>query len=235
MTGGRITAPLAVFILGSSAGCGGPYSTLDPAGPAASAAAFLWWGMFGLFTLVLVFVVGLWLYAMRRDPDPAGGQDVGRVHRRLLVGGGLVLPMASILVLLAFGIPAGHMMLPLPPAEGEALRIDVRAHQWYWETHYPGTGVRLVDEVHMPAGVPVNVHLTSEDVIHSFWVPRLAGKLDAIPGHENVLRLRAYSPGIYRGQCAEFCGVGHAHMQFTVHVYTPEDFEAWLEAAQHDD
>jgi cytochrome c oxidase subunit II len=172
---------------------------------------------------------------MRRDPRSPREQDSRRLHRRLLVGGGLVLPLGSILVLLAFGIPAGHRMLPLPPDDGTAMRIDVRAQQWWWESSYPGTGIRLADEVHMPAGVPVDVHLSSADVIHSFWVPRLAGKLDAIPGHENVLRLQADAPGVYRGQCAEFCGLGHAHMQFTVHVHTPEEFEIWLEAAQQDD
>jgi cytochrome c oxidase subunit II len=231
----RVTAPGAAIILLHLAGCGGPYSTLDPAGPAASSAAFLWWGMFAFFTLVLLFVTGVWLYAMVRDPGSPREQESRRLHNRLIVGGGLVLPLGTILVLLAFGIPAGHRMLPLPPDEGTAMRIDVRAQQWSWETSYPGTGIRLADEVHMPAGVPVDVHLSSADVIHSFWVPRLAGKLDAIPGHENVLRLQADAPGIYRGQCAEFCGLGHAHMQFTVHVHTPEDFAAWLEAAQQDD
>ena len=235
MKGSRIAAAGVVFILSHATGCGGPYSTLDPAGPSASSAAALWWGMFAFFTLVMLFVIGLWLYAMYRDPGSPGEQETRRLNTRLIVGGGLALPLVSIVVLLAFGIPAGHKMLPWPPEEGPAVRIDVRGHQWWWETSYPGTGIRLVDEVHMPAGVPVDVHLSSSDVIHSFWVPRLAGKLDAIPGHENVLRLLADAPGIYRGQCAEFCGLGHAHMQFTVHVHTPEDFEAWLEAAQQDD
>jgi cytochrome c oxidase subunit II len=231
----RLAAPGTVIIALQFAGCGGPYSMLDPAGPTASSAALLWWGMFFFFTLVLLFVIGIWLYAMHRDPGSPRAQDSRRFNNRLLFGGGLVLPLGSITVLLAFGIPAGHKMLPLPADDERAMRIDVRAHQWSWETSYPGTGIRLVDEVHMPAGVPVNVHLSSADVIHSFWVPRLAGKLDAIPGHENVLRLQADSPGIYRGQCAEFCGLRHAHMQFTVHVHTQEDFAVWLKAAQQDD
>jgi cytochrome c oxidase subunit II len=235
MMASRLPALGAAIILLQLPGCGGPYSMLDPAGPTATSAALLWWGMFIFFTLVMLVVISLWLYAMYRDPGSPREQDSRRLHNRLLVGGGLVLPLASITVLLAFGIPAGHKMLPMPPADGTVMRVDVRAHQWWWETTYPGTGVRLTDEVHMPAGVPVNVHLSSDDVIHSFWVPRLAGKLDVIPGHENVLRLQADSPGIYRGQCAEFCGRGHAHMQFTVHVHTQEDFEAWLKAAQQHD
>jgi cytochrome c oxidase subunit II len=235
MRGSRIAAPGVTFILLHVTGCHGPFATLDPAGPSASSAAALWWGMFLFFALVMLFVIGIWLYAMYRDPGPQDEQATRRLHGRLLVGGGLALPLVSIAVLLAFGIPAGHKMLPWPPAEGMAVRIDVRGHQWWWETSYPGTGIRLVDEIHMPAGVPVDVHLTSADVIHSFWVPRLAGKLDAIPGHENVLRLRTDTPGVYRGQCAEFCGLRHAHMQFTVFVHTREDFEAWLEVLQQDD
>jgi cytochrome c oxidase subunit II len=217
------------------AGCGGPYSTLDPAGPAAAAVAMLWWGMFAFFSLVLLALLGLWLFAMRREPGLIGKREVRRIHVRCLIGGGLILPLASIAVLLGVGIPLGHHMLPLAVDGGRVLRIDVKARQWWWEIRYPDTGVRLVNELHIPAGVPVNVHLTSADVIHSFWVPRLGGKLDAIPGRSNVLRLQADAPGTYLGQCAEFCGLGHAHMQFSVHAHRADDFDRWLEAAQAHD
>jgi cytochrome c oxidase subunit II len=90
-------------------------------------------------------------------------------------------------------------MLPLPPAEGAALEIHVTAHQWRWEVQYPEADIRLVDELHIPAGRPVDMHLSSADVIHSFWVPRLGGKLDAIPGRTNVLRLQADTPGSLPG------------------------------------
>jgi cytochrome c oxidase subunit II len=217
---------------GLLAGCSGPYSALDPAGPAARTTALMWWGLFSYFSLVLVVVIALFLYALRRDPDKAEARETGRVERRWLVGGGLVLPSASIAVILALGIPMGHSLLPLPPPDGQqVVRIDVTGRQWHWEIHYPGTSLHLVDELHIPAGLPVDVHLRSADVIHSFWVPRLAHKLDAIPGHVNVLRLVADEPGSYRGQCAEFCGLGHAHMDFVVHAHTPEDFYRWLEAA----
>jgi cytochrome c oxidase subunit II len=211
------------------AGCDGPFSTLQPAGPSAAAAASLWWGMLLFATTVLVAVVALWLLAMWRDPGEIDDAAAQRVQNRWIIGGGLVLPLASITVLLAFGIPAGHRMLPLPPAEGEALRIEVTARQWQWRVHYPDSDITLHNAVHIPAGVPVDVHLTSEDVIHSFWVPRLGGKLDMLPGRTNVLRLQAHEPGSYRGQCAEFCGVGHAHMHFTVEVHAPEAFEHWLQ------
>lgn len=191
--------------------------------------------MFIFSALVLVVVAGLWLYAMRRTQSNTDAAHLQRIHRRWIVGGGVVLPTLSTVLLLAFGIPIGHRMLPLPPADGEALRIEVTGHQWWWQVHYPDTTIRLENEVHVPTGLPVDIHLTSADVIHSFWVPRLAGKLDAIPGRTNILRLVADQPGLYRGQCAEFCGLQHAHMQFTLHAHSPEDFAHWLQEAQRDD
>ena len=211
------------------AGCSGPLSTLDPAGPSAVTAAWLWWGMFAFSSVVLIMVPGLWIYAMRRDGGHESDEQAQRIQNRWLIGGGLILPFGAMAVLLFFGIPAGHSMLPLPPTDGDAVRIDVHAHQWWWQVSYPGTDIELQSEVHIPAGTPVDIHLTSEDVIHSFWVPRLGGKVDAIPGHENVLRLHASEPGTYHGQCAEFCGRGHAHMGFTVIAHEPDAFETWRE------
>ena len=187
--------------------------------------------MFGFFTLVLIIVIALWWYAMRRPPQP----DNPRLHNRWIVGGGLLLPLFSIAGLLAVGIPLGRQMLPLPSATGEVLRIDVTGHQWWWEIRYPDTGITLRNELHIPVATPVDIHLTTVDVIHAFWVPRLGGKLDAIPGRTNVLRLQADTPGLYRGQCAEFCGLHHAHMQFTVTAHSPAGFTRWLqEAGRHD-
>jgi cytochrome c oxidase subunit II len=217
------------------AGCSGPMSALEPAGPGAQVGAWLWWGMFGFFTLVLVVVIGLWWHAMRRDPGQVDERQAQRIENRWIAWGGLVLPIGSIVVILAFGIPLGQRMLPLPPAEGEALRIDVTSHQWWWEVSYPGTDIVLENQLHIPAGVPVDLHLTSSDVIHSFWVPRLGGKMDMFPGRTNVLRLEANEPGIYHGSCSEFCGVGHAHMRFTVEAHAADDFRAWLEEGQTGD
>jgi cytochrome c oxidase subunit 2 len=109
---------------------------------------------------------------------------------------------------------------------------------WSWHFTQPGEGgamVATVGTLYVPAGRPVDVIVTTEDVIHSFWVPRLGGKLDTIPGRITILRLQADEPGEYRGQCAEFCGVGHAHMQFVVNALSEEDFAAWLEEAQTDE
>lgn len=218
----------------SLAGCGGPFSMLDPAGPSAATAAMLWWGMLALFSLVYIAVCGLWLYAMFRTPPASGEARDQRIHRRWLIGGGLVLPVGSIALLLAFGIPAGHSMLPLPE-DGDVLEIRVTAHQWRWAVHYPDGNISLENELHIPTGRPVDVHLSSADVIHSFSVPRLGGKLDAIPGRTHVLRLLADAQGSYRGQCAEFCGTGHAHMHFTVIAHAPEDFATWREESSGND
>jgi len=213
------------------AACEGPLSTLDPAGPAAQAAAGLWWGMFSYFTLICALVIALWYYAMRRP----GEGDNPRANRIWIIGGGLVLPLVSITAILIAGIPAGRQMLPLPATVRDVLRIDVTGHQWWWEVRYPGRAISLRNELHIPVGSPVDIHLTTADVIHSFWVPRLGGKLDTIPGRTNILRLQADEAGLYRGQCAEFCGLHHAHMQFTVTAHPPEEFARWLEEATPDD
>lgn len=211
--------------------------------------------MLGWFSLVFIGVLSLWWYALLRSPaakdrpsteefsteEPATEKSStekefspanDRVHDRWIIGGGIVLPLLTIAILLLVGVPAGYRMLPVTTA-AEVLRINVTGHQWWWEIHYPDTGLRLRNEIHIPAGVPVDIHLSTADVLHAFWVPRLAGKLDAVPGRTTILRLQADEPGIYRGQCAEFCGLHHAHMQFTVTAHPPADFHIWQEGA-HD-
>lgn len=190
--------------------------------------------MFGGFSLVLATVIALWLYALRKPQRDYTEQRASSIQKRWLIGGGVILPSAAMVAVLVFGVPLGHRMLPLPPDDGPALRIEVTGHQWWWQVRYPGTGRQLKDEVYIPVGQPIDIHLTSADVIHSFWVPRLAGKLDAIPGRTNVLRLQATEPGEYRGQCAEFCGLRHAHMQFTVKALPQDQFNAWLETSARD-
>lgn len=190
--------------------------------------------MFGFSALVLLAIVALWLYAMWRKPKPITDAEARRLSLSWIIGGGLVLPVVSLAVLLGFGIPMGYRMLPLPLTGQTPLRIDVTGHQWWWEIRYPDTGIVLKNELHLPAGVPVDIHVTSSDVIHSFWVPRLAGKLDMIPGRINILRLQADAPGHFRGQCAEFCGSGHAGMVLAVQAHTPQEFKIWLERNKHE-
>lgn len=208
------------------AACEGPQSILDPAGPAARDVTLLWWPMLIVATFVLAGVTAAWIVAMLRRPRDFSPEEAKRISRRWVVGGGILLPTASIALLLGFGVPAGDRMLPL---RSEApLRIDVTGRQWQWDVAYPGSSVVLVDELHLPAGRPVHIHVTSADVIHSFWVPRLGPKIDAVPGRTNVLRLQADEAGSFRGQCSEFCGTGHAHMVLRVQVHTEAGFSAWL-------
>jgi cytochrome c oxidase subunit II len=207
------------------AGCSGPASTLDPAGPAAATIATLWWVMLAgaavLFTLVMV----LFVLVIRR---PGWGSDVSPT--RWIVLGGLVLPAVVLPPLVAYGLVAGERLLPLmgnaPP------RIEAEGRQWVWTFRYPAHGgVATTNVLHLPAGVPVDIAVTSVDVIHSFWVPRLAGKIDAVPGHTNLLRIRADEPGRYDGRCSESCGLGHTTMRFSVVVHRAEDFAAALTQA----
>lgn len=151
---------------------------------------------------------------------------------RWVVGGGIALPVISIVALMVFAAPTGRGMLPL--ANDDAERIEVTGHQWWWEVRYPGkegerdvvTANRLV----MPAGEPVDFRITSADVIHSFWIPRLGGKRDMVPGRYTTIRLEADAPGVFGAQCAEYCGAQHTHMLLHVEALERGDFEAWLAA-----
>lgn len=206
------------------AGCGGPLSTLDPAGPSAAAIAQLWWlmltGAVVLFGLVMVLLLSAFV---RRSAAP----DRPKLW---LAGGGLVLPVMVLMPLLGFGLLTGERLLAHPRA-AEVTRIEVEARQWQWTFRYPATagGTRVsVNELHLPVGRPVDLHVTSPDVIHGFWIPRLGGKIDAIPGHINVIRLSADRPGSYHGVCAEFCGGGHTAMDFRVTAHADDNYEGRL-------
>lgn len=210
-------------------GCAGVQSALDPAGPSAQAIAQVWWWMLGVSVVVLVLVLALWMAGMRRRRGARRGTPGS--GKAWLVGGGIVLPTSAIVALLAFGADAGLHQLPLPGMDPAPLRIDAVAGQWRWEFRYGGdAGPRLENQLRLPAGRAVHIHTSSSDVIHSFWVPALGGKLDAIPGRTLVLRLQARQPGRWRGQCAEFCGIGHAHMVFEVEALPAAEFDAWLRA-----
>lgn len=190
--------------------------------------------MFGVAALVWlgVCVAGVWAMRKRAANTPANSPaQARRIAVRWLVGGGLLLPGTAILALLIFGSPAGFHQLPWPGAAQAPLRVEAIGHQWWWEIHYPDTGLRLRNEMRIPAGRAVDVHTRSADVIHSFWVPRLGGKLDAVPGRTLVVRLRADQAGTYRGLCAEFCGHGHAHMGMTVQAMPGPAFDAWLQTS----
>jgi len=196
------------------AGCDGPLSTLNPAGPVARDIAWLWWAMLAgaaLITLMVGVLVAMGFGRPRDIPE-----------RRWTMTLGLWFSVAVLSVMLAAGLWVGERILP---RDAGAVQVQAHAYQWGWRFTQPGADgqpVETTDILYIPAGQPVEVLVTAEDVIHSFWVPRLAGKVDAIPGRTNRLRLQADAPGHHDGLCAEFCGVGHAVMRFVLVAY-PHD------------
>lgn len=201
-----------------AAGCSGPLSTIDPAGPHARSVATLWWIMLGGATLLatLVFVL-LWLAFRRRERARRAPADP-----RLWIGGlGLAMPAVVLMALLGYALAVGVATLPAPAADVPQIRVTAR--QYAWDVVLPG-GRTAHNRLDIPAGRPVDLVITADDVIHSLWIPRLAGKMDAIPGHTNRLRIVADRPGTYRGECAEYCGVGHRDHGF---VAVAHDAAAW--------
>ncbi|HKR44300.1 MAG TPA: cytochrome c oxidase subunit II [Paraburkholderia sp.] len=205
--------------------CAGPLSTLSPSGPAAASIAGLWWVMLAGAAVLFALVLVLFVLVIQR---PGWGSRVSPA--RWIVLGGLVLPAVILLPLIGYALYAGERLLPLPGRTTP--RIEAIARQWSWTFRYPDAGgLETKNVLHLPAGTPVDIVVTSEDVVHAFWIPRLAGKIDAIPGHQTRLRVEAVQPGQYEGLCNQFCGLGHAGMHFTVIVDRPEDFSAALKEA----
>ena len=190
--------------------------------------------VYGIVTWVAIgiaLVVGLalaWILVRFRDrPGVSRVPAQTRGHTLLEIS----WTIAPALVLLAIAIPTIQVIFrtqAAPPRD--ALEITVYGHQWWWEFRYPALQVVTANELHVPAGRPVALTLQGPDVIHSFWVPQLGGKRDVVPGRLNRLTFTAETPGEYRGQCAEFCGVSHANMGMRVIVDAPEAFARWVAA-----
>ncbi len=207
------------------AACSGPLSTLDPAGASAGLIAGLWWVMLLGAALITTFVFALLLLAWWRKPA------VGPDERVWTMGLGVGFTLTVLVGLVGYGFWVGERIVA---RDDGALRVSAHARQWEWEFTQPGPdGAPLVtqDVLYIPAGRPFDIEITSSDVIHSFWVPRLGGKMDAVPGRTNVARLMADAPGIHEGLCAEFCGIGHSVMRFTVVVYEEGAFPDLSEIA----
>jgi cytochrome c oxidase subunit 2 len=223
---GRRRWPLAA-VAAAAGGCSGDSSVVSPKGPAASSVAGLWWPMLFAATAVFAFVAGMLLLAAargrRRTEEQAKGAAAWGEPFILIAG---VLVSGAILVGF-FVFSLGRMQALADGGRRTKLTVAVVGHDWWWEVRYPN-GAVSANEIHIPTGVPVRLELTTDDVIHSFWVPRLGPKTDMIPGQRNSLWLEASEPGVYRGQCAEFCGLQHANMIIRVVADTPPDFEQWV-------
>ena len=200
---------------------------LDPQGPVSEAMAGLWWLMFWLGLAVVVAVVVvlvLGLFRRRRDGEPPPDRQ-GSFGRWFVVAG-VVTPLVILVVV--FGATVRAMRFVPTTAPPEAMVIEVVGHQFWWEVRYPDQEVTVRDELHLPVGRRVNLQLSSADVIHSFWVPELAGKIDMLPDHPNTLVLQADQPGQYRSRCAEYCGLEHTRMVLSVVAESEERFAAWV-------
>jgi cytochrome c oxidase subunit 2 len=222
---GHVRVHLTLTALLAAGGCVSEQSALHPAGTDAADVARLFWIMTVAGAVIWTIVMAITLYAVvgRRRPKSERFAD------RFILVGGVVFPTVTLAVLLAYGLT----LLPAWTQEAAGLRINVRAEQFWWRVTYERPGappVETANEVHLPAGEVADFVLTSPDVIHSFWIPVLGGKMDAIPGRETRLQLTPTVPGRYRGVCAEFCGASHALMAFDVIVHEPAAFDAWLEA-----
>jgi cytochrome c oxidase subunit 2 len=215
-------------------------SALDPGGPKAAAILHLSWFLLITATVAYVLVIGALLYALRRSTrrpaafDDSDFDEPNRERARARWVAAAVAATALILLLFIFVDVTTARSLAGPAGE-RPLRIDVIGHQWWWEVKYPDSAnpqniVGTANEIHVPVGRTVSIKMTSSDVIHSFWAPNLDGKKDLIPGHETRTWFRADSAGVYRGQCAEFCGHEHAKMAFFIVAEPPTRFEHWLES-----
>ncbi|GGM12864.1 QoxB, Quinol oxidase subunit II [Pseudooceanicola nanhaiensis] len=194
---------------------------MHPAGPAAATIATLWWVLLAGATAIFLFVAGLIVLAWRRAP---GKSD----ERVFVVGLGLAFPLVVLAALLAYGLFIGERLLPR--AGPDVVTVQAEARQWAWRFGYADAPGRVTEGVlHIPAGRPVDVAITTADVIHAFWVPRLAGKLDAVPGRVNVLRIEAGSPGRYEGLGSEYNGPGYRDHRFTVVAHDPAGWDRFLQ------
>ncbi|MDX1548991.1 MAG: cytochrome c oxidase subunit II [Lysobacter spongiicola] len=219
-------APLLLAL--AAGGCDGPASTLAPAARGASDIAHLFLVMAVGATVVWAAVVGIALYAAFLRPRPHGR----RTARWLVLGGGVLVPTLTLGALLLYGL----VLMPQlrEPAPHDGLRIAVSGEQWWWRVDYhlpaQDAPVTLANEIRLPVGERIEFQLRSPDVIHSFWIPPLGGKLDMIPGRTTTLILEPTRTGTFRGICAEYCGASHARMQFVAQVMEREAFNRWLDA-----
>jgi cytochrome c oxidase subunit 2 len=186
--------------------------------------------MFGLAVAVCLVVFVLLGYSLLRrraqKAVPVGESTGGPGHRFILIAGGVI---PAIVIFVLFGFTLRAMGAISEPEEEASLTIEVIGHQWWWEVAYPDHDVVTANEIHIPVGQTVLLRLSSDDVIHSFAVPELQGRMDLVPGHTNSLWIEASQPGEYWGQCAEYCGLQHAHMGLLVIATPEEEFQTWLE------
>ena len=222
-------------IIAVASGCSGNQSALDPRGGPAIHLEHLIIATVILCTVVWILVMVMLGLALARGRRAAADSAKSEARLTMTV---IAAVAASVVIIAGLTIASFYTTRNIGVPESAALTITVKGQQWWWQVFYAGTdakpGFQTANEIHIPVGADVHLLLESADVIHSFWVPSLAGKQDLVPGRSNSLLLRAEKSGVYRGQCAEFCGLQHSHMAIMVIAEAPADYERWA-ASQRDD
>lgn len=231
-----LTGALALALAGCAADA--PQDSLDPAGPAARSIDGLFQPVMVVaaivFVVVQVLIVVMVVKFRRREETEDTFPDQLHGNTRLEVGW-TILPALVLAVVAVFTVP---VIFELNEEPDEALRVDVTGSKYWWAYEYedqdlvPGGGIVTANELHIPAGEPVYLSMTSTDVIHSFWAPRLNGKRDVVPGRIHTWTMEADEPGVYSGQCAEFCGTSHANMRLKVVAHDAAGWDAWVASQQ---
>jgi cytochrome c oxidase subunit II len=215
----------------ASASCTGVQNPLNPAGPQASRIAWLTWLFIGVCMAAYVLTIAAAVWAVLRKRQPS--DDAPETSRRLgvVVSIALAVTVTILVALTVTSVVTGRGLLS--PSAPPTITVNVVGHQWWWDFSYDDVSPNQVfsspNELHIPVGVPVVIKAESRDVIHSFWVPNLHGKRDLVPGFSSHTWIQADKAGVYRGQCAEFCGHQHAHMAFLVVAEPMDQFLRWIE------
>jgi cytochrome c oxidase subunit II len=221
----------AVLLL---SGCERAQNSLEPRSHQSHVIANLFWWMMGGAWAGLALIVGLLFLSWKRRDRRGIGRDIEgdkpgeRPAWYVVVGAGIALPIVLLSTLFVISDLFVIKTTEAPAKAATKLTIEVIGHQWWWEVRYPESGAVTANELHIPVRTPVRLEVRTADVIHSFWVPELNRKIDTNPGKTNVILLQSDHVGRYRGQCAEFCGLQHAHMAMYVFVDTSAAFQRWL-------
>ena len=234
----RVARCIAYATLIAVAGCQSNHSSLTAAGPQAKKIEWLYWVIFWISLIVFVLVIAFFAGGVAKsrideaEMAPVLPQDEERDRpAKGAVSIAIAITVVTLFVVLVLSIVTGKSAAGL--TSNNPITIEVIGHQWWWEARYPSPQADLTavtaNEIHLPVGKPITILTASRDVIHSFWAPNLNGKRDLMPGYQTAFSFQVDTAGIYRGQCAEYCGEQHAHMGFEIVAEPADQFDAWLQ------